>query len=385
MIRNRGQAEACPSLLRRLFLLDPEVVFLNHGSFGACPRPVFDEYQRWQRELERQPVEFLARRYAGLIEQAKARLAEYLGARPDDLVFVPNATAGMNVVARSLELGPGDEVLVTNHEYGAVDYLWEHVCGRAGATLIRRDVEPGPALADELWEAVTPQTRVVSVSHITSATALRFPVEEICRRARADGFLAAVDGAHAPGQIELDVERLGADFVTGNCHKWMCAPKGAGFLWVRPEHQPAMAPLVLGWSEREGDFPARHRWQGTHDPAAYLSVPAAIDFLAEHDWEMVRARCHALAVETHSRFADLGLTPLAPDESWLGQMAAAELPECDTDELKRRLYDEHRIEIPVQRWGSRPLIRASFQGYNDESDLEALAEALARLAPWLSS
>ena len=205
--------------LGQLFLLDPEVVFLNHGSFGACPRPVFDEYQRWQRELERQPVEFLARRCPELIEEAKTSLATFLGARPDDLVFVPNATAGMNIVARSLRARPGDEVLLTNHEYGAVDFLWEHVCGRTGARLVRRAVEPGPGLVGELWSGVTPRTRVISVSHITSATALLFPVEEICRRGRRDGILVAVDGAHAPGQVDLDLESLGADFYAGNCHK----------------------------------------------------------------------------------------------------------------------------------------------------------------------
>lgn len=377
MKRNRGQAEASPSLLRRLFLLDPDVVFLNHGSFGACPAPVFEEYQRWQLELERQPVEFLGRRYSGLIDDARARLAAYLGARPDNLVFVPNATAGMNVVARSLELGPGDEVLVTTHEYGAVDFLWAHVCACSGATLVRRRVEPGPGLVDELWAAVTPGTRVISVSHITSATALVFPVDEICRRARAAGILAAVDGAHAPGQVGVNLETLGADFYSGNCHKWLGSPKGAGFVWVRPEHQAAMEPLVLGWSEREDEFAARHRWLGTQDPAAYLAVPAAIDFQAEYDWNEVRARCHALAVEAGRRLAELGIAPLAPDESWLGQMVAAELPECDTDDLKRRLYDEHRIEIPVQRWHGRPLIRASFQGYNDSDDLDALVAALS--------
>jgi isopenicillin-N epimerase len=353
------------------------VVFLNHGSFGACPRPVFDEYQRWQRELEWQPVEFLARRYEGLIDEAKAPLAAYLGARPEDLVFVPNATAGMNVFARSVELGRGDEVLATTDEYGAVDYLWQHVCDRAAATFVRRPVTPGPGLVDELWSAVTPRTRVLSVSHITSATALVFPVAEICRRARAAGILVAVDGAHAPGQVDVDLGTLGADVYTGNCHKWLLSPKGAGFLWARPEHQPWLAPLVVGWSEREQSFAARHRWQGTHDPAAYLSVPAAIDLRAEHDWDTVRRRCHGLAVEVGRRLAGLGLRQLAPDESWLGQMVAAELPAgCDTDELKRRLYDEHRVEIPVQRWRERPLIRASFQGYNDDADLEALVEAL---------
>jgi isopenicillin-N epimerase len=362
--------------VKHLFLLDPDVVFLNHGSFGACPRPVFEQYQRWQRELERQPVEFLARRYPGLIEEAKARLAAYVGARTDDLVFVPNATAGMNVAARSLQLGPGDEVLLTTHEYGAVDFLWADVCARTGATLVRRHVEPGPDLVDALWAAVTPRTRVISVSHITSATALRFPVEQICRRARAEEIPTVVDGAHAPGQLDLDLDALGADFYAGNCHKWLCAPKGAGFLWVRPEHQSATAPLVVGWSEREESFAARHRWQGTQDPAAYLAVPAAIEFQADHGWSQVRAACRALAVEAGRRLGELGWQQLAPDGAWLGQMVAVELPDCDTEDLKRRLYERHRVEVPVYRWQDRGFVRASFQGYNDEADLEAFVDAL---------
>ena len=337
---------------------------------------MFDEYQRWQRELERQPVEFLARRYPVLIEEAKARLAAYLGARADDVVFVPNATAGMNVVARSLELGPGDEVLITNHEYGAVDFLWDHVCSRTGATLVRQSVEPGPHLVDQIWSAATSRTRVVSVSHITSATGLRFPVEEICRRGREHGVVVAVDGAHAPGQLDLDLDALGADFYAGNCHKWLCAPKGAGFLWARPEHQAGLAPLVVGWSEREESYAARHRWQGTQDPAAYLAVPAAIEFLARHDWEEVRHRCRALTAEAATRLAGAGIRPLAPDDSWLCQMVAAGLPECDVAELKARLYDRHRVEVPVLRFGDRPVVRASFQGYNDSRDLDALIEAL---------
>ncbi len=353
-------------------------MFLNHGSFGACPRPVFDEYQRWQRELERQPVEFLARRLDGLIEDAKARLAEEIGARPDDLVLVTNATSGMNVVARSLPLGSGDEVLLTNHEYGAVDLTWQHVCGRTGATLVRATVEAEPGLVDALWRAVTPRTRVISVSHLTSATAIVFPVEEICRRAREQGILVAVDGAHAPGQLDLDVGAVGADFYAGNCHKWLCAPKGAGFLHVRPEHQEAMVPPVVSWGSKPGaSFAERFRWPGTYDPAAFLAVPAAIDFLAEHDWDDVRRRCHGLAELGRLRLADLtGIEPIAPDESWLGQMVTAELPELDHEALKRRLYAEHRIEIPLQRFDGRPVIRASFQGYNDESDLDVLLAAL---------
>jgi isopenicillin-N epimerase len=355
-------------------------VFLNHGSFGACPRPVFEEYQRLQRELERQPVEFLARRYDELVGAARARLAAYLGAQPDDVVFVPNATTGMNVVARSLPLGPGDEVLTTDHEYGAVDLMWQHVCARTGATLVRREVAVGPDFVDDLWSAVSERTRIVSISHVTSATALRFPVEEICRRARAAGILTAVDGAHAPGQVELDLATFEPDFYSGNCHKWLCAPKGSGFLYARPEHQTQMVPPVVGWGEDDGSFQSRFGWQGTRDPAAFLAVPAAIDFQLEHGWDDVRRRCHALAEEGRLRLAELtGIEPIAPDEGWLGQMVATGLPDCDPAELKRRLYDEHRIEIPVEGRRGQPMLRASFQAYNDRSDLAALLAALRKL------
>lgn len=373
--------------MRDLFLLDPDVVYLNHGSFGACPRPVFDAYQRWQRELERQPVEFLARerRYAHLVEQAKAELASYVGAEPANVVFVPNATAALNAVARSLPLAAGNEVLTTDHEYGAIDVLWSFVAEKQGARHVRQPVTVPPAgpdaLVDGLWSAVTPCTRVVCISHITSPTALRLPVEEICRRAREAGIISIVDGAHAPGQVPLDLAALDADVYAGNCHKWLCAPKGAGFLYVRPELQALVEPLVVSWDWGEQtEFAQRHRWPGTHDPAAYLAVPAAISFQREHSWETVVERCHALAEEARLRLAELfALEPLAPDASWFVQMVAAPLPPCNATEVKRRLYDEHRVEVPVYEWSGRPLVRPSFQAYNDEGDLERLLAALAEV------
>jgi isopenicillin-N epimerase len=345
--------------LRDQFLLDSDVVFLNHGSFGACPRQVLEEYQRWQRELERQPVDFLARRAPALLDEARAALGAYLGARGEDLVFVPNATTGMNTVARSLRLGPEDEVLTTDQEYGAVDFTWD----ATDARVVRAPVE-------SLWEHVGERTRVLSISHVLSPTGAILPVAELCARARELGVLSVVDGAHAPGHVPVDLEAIGADAYSGNCHKWLCSPKGAGFLWVRPDLHDRIDPLVVSWGWPEVDFGERHRWQGTRDPAAFLAVPAAIEFQREWGWDEVRARCHALV----ERFvADSGL-PAAATE--FGQMVAVELPPCAPDGLQRRLWDEHRIEVPCFERGGRPLLRISVQGYNTEVDIERLLEAM---------
>jgi isopenicillin-N epimerase len=372
--------------VRGLFLLDPDVVFLNHGSFGACPRPVFADYRRWQHELERNPVEFLARRADGLLDAARRRLAAYVGARPDDLAFVPNATFGLNVLARALRLERGDEVLATDHEYGAADLMWEALCRQAGARYRRVEV-PLPlgspaAVADGVMSASTKRTRVLFVSHITSPTGLILPVRELCAQGRAAGLLTVVDGAHGPGQIPLALGRLGADVYAGNCHKWLCAPKGAGFLHVRREHHDWIQSLVIGWGWREEDagFVRRNQAQGTRDPAAYLAVPAAIDFQERHGWENVRTRCHRLAVEARDRISELtGLEPLVPSPRTFVQMVSCPLPPCDGEALQRRLYDEHRIEVSVRSWRDRWLLRVSFQGYNTHDDLERLLAALPKV------
>ena len=238
--------------MRDLYLLDPDVHFLNHGSFGATPRPVFDEYQRWQRELERQPVEFLGRRSDGLLDAARAAVAAYLGTERDNLVFVLNATHGVNIVARSLDLRPGDEVLTTDLEYGACDETWAYLVGKAGAKVVRMPVElpvdDPVAVVEAVWAGVTPRTRVLYLSHITSGTALTLPIGELCRRARATGILSVIDGAHAPGHVPVDLDALGADVYTGNLHKWLSAPKGSGMLYVRPEHQAWMESTIVSWA-----------------------------------------------------------------------------------------------------------------------------------------
>ncbi len=372
---------------KELFLLRPDMTFLNHGSFGACPRPVFATYQAWQRELEAQPVEFLGRRFNGLLAEARSRLAAFVGAGANDVVFVPNATTGVNIVARSLALQPGDEVLATDHEYGASDRTWRLLCRKQGAIYINRPlplpVTTPESVLEQLWAGVTPRTRVIFISHITSPTALTWPVAAICQRARAAGILTVVDGAHAPGQIALALSSLGADFYTGNCHKWLCAPKGAAFLFARPAVQHLIEPLIISWgweSEKPGQsrFIDYLEWTGTHDIAAYLSVPAAIDFQAAYAWDSVRRSCHALVAQARQQVNALtGLAPICPDTGdWFAQMAAMRLPPCDTESLKERLWQEWQIEVPIITWNQTPLLRISIQAYNDEADLARLIDAL---------
>jgi isopenicillin-N epimerase len=384
--------------LKPLFLLDESVTYLNHGSFGACPRPVFEAYQRWQLELERQPVLFLDRRAEALLAESRARLGAYLGARADDLVYFPNPTTAVNMVARSLAsshtgfLRPGDEVLATDHEYGAMDRTWRFICDRAGARYVRQAMPLPVATHEEFverfWAGVNRRTRVIFISHITSPTALIFPVAEICRRARRAGLLSIVDGAHAPGQIDPNLAEVAPDFYTGACHKWLCAPKGAAFLYARPEVQGWLEPLVVSWgwhSERPGmsRFVDHHQWQGTRDIAAFLSVPAAIDFQAEHDWPGVRMACHDLLREVRRRVRDLtGLPPICPDSpEWYTQMAALPLPPCDARGVQMKLYEDYRIEVPVIQWNGRQFVRVSVQAYNTEADAETLIGALGSILP----
>jgi isopenicillin-N epimerase len=376
--------------LKTYFLLDPDVVFLNHGSFGACPRPVMDVYQEWQRRLERQPVAFIARELSGLLQQARQVLGDYVNAAADDLVFVPNATFAINVIARSLPLEPGDEVLATDHEYGACDRIWRFICQKRGAHYVRQPlplpVQTPEEIVEQVWQGVTPRTRVIFLSHITSATALCLPVAALCARARAAGILTVIDGAHAPGQMPLDLTALDADFYTGNCHKWLLSPKGAAFLYARPACQRLLEPLVVSWgweSERPGASPFldHHQWWGTKDPAAYLSVPAAIQFQRDHNWPAVRAACHRLGQETLRRLSQLtGLPSLyPPTATFFRQMFTAPLPASDLETLQARLYQEYRVEVPILRWQERTLLRVSLQGYNTHRDADTLISALAAL------
>jgi isopenicillin-N epimerase len=374
-------AAPSPEELRREFLLDPEIAFLNHGSFGSCPQPVFERYQAWQRELEREPIDFLDRRLPALLDEARAALAEYVGCPAEDLAFVQNATTGVNLAARSLALEPGDEVLATDLEYGACDLAWEWVCDRAEARYVRAPIPLPPGgpteVVDGLFARASERTRAVFVSHVASTTGLILPVEEIVARARELGLVTIIDGAHAPAQVRLDLAALGADFYSGNAHKWLGAPKGAGLLNVRPELHDRVDAAIVSWGYREGtSFSERLEKQGTRDPAAWLAVPDAIRFQADRDWDTVRDRSHLLACEARQELCDLLGTELLAPDSMVAQMAAVRLPR-PAPELSERLFARHRVEIPVGG-AEDDVLRLSVAAYTTRDEIDRLLAALVR-------
>lgn len=379
-------------LPKELFLLDPEIAFLNHGSFGATPRPVFEKYQAWQREMERQPVEFFVQRFAGLLREARTVLADHVHTAPDNVVYVGNATTALNTVARSLRLEPGDEIVTTDHEYGAIDRMWRFLCRKTGAVYKSVPLPLPVARADDLveriWAGVTPRTRVLFFSHLTSPTALILPARELCRRARAAGVLSIVDSAHSLGQLALDLDDLGADFFTANAHKWLCAPKGSAFLYARPEVQPLVEPLVVSWGNTAftptgSSFLDEQQWAGTRDIAAFLAVPEAIRFCAAHDWTRVRFECHRLVRHAREEIGALtGLPHICPDSpDWYAQMATVPLPPCDAPKIKRQLLEQYRVEVPISQWQGRPYLRVSIQAYNTVEDVERLLCGLRATLP----
>lgn len=380
--------------LNSLFLLDPQIIFLNHGSFGATPRFVFSAYQSWQERLENQPVLFLGRELPELLYNARKKLGQYFYADVNDLVFIPNSTYGVNIVARSLKLEPGDQILTSDHEYGACDNCWEFICAKYGANYIHQSIslpiQSDEMIVEEFWKGVSPRTKVIYLSMITSPTAVRMPVEKICERAREKGILSIIDAAHAPGQIPVNLIKLGADIVFGNCHKWMLAPKGSAFLYVNKEIQNDIEPLVVSWgfhATPETTTGSRFidilQWTGTNDLSAYLSVPAAIQFLQDNHWDEVRIECNQLLrIAIDNICNKFNRKPLYPIEShFYTQMGIAPLPLVNLDLLKFRLYAEYKIEVPLIQWHDRQFVRISVQGYNTRSDIEVLISALSELIP----
>ena len=365
------------------FLIRDDIIFFNHGSFGACPKPVFACYQDWQLKLERQPIDLLLRQRPQLMAEARSSIAEYLKVSPADIVFVTNVTDGLSRAVRALPLKPGDEILTTDHEYGAVNRLLEFTAAKTGAHIVTHQARlpyvSDDAFADAFLADTTTNTKVIVISHITSPTSLIFPVERICRRARELGILTIIDGAHAPGQLPLDLSAISADIYSGNFHKWLCAPKGSAFLHVRPEHHDLIDPLVISHGCYPGsDFVERHDWQGTRDIASYLTVPAAIEYQRANNWESVRLACHQLAASAQTRLCEhFGTQPYSVDQ--FAQMVTIPLPDCDAADVQRRLYGDYRIEVPVGKFNDQCGIRVSVQAYNSPDDIEHLIGAVNAL------
>jgi isopenicillin-N epimerase len=397
---SRGRYHAAVNPLRRHWSLDPEIRFLNHGSFGATPRVVQEEQTRIRAEIEREPVRFLARELEGRLDAVRAELAPFLGVAPEDLVPVANATTGVNAVVGSLALAPRDELLVTDHGYNACRNACEFAAARAGARVVVARVpfplgDPGEVVAAVL-AAVTPRTRLALLDHVTSPTGLVFPIAELVRALAERGIDTLVDGAHAPGMFPLAIEALGAAYYTGNLHKWVCAPKGAAFLWARRDRQAGLRPPVLshGANSPRTDrsrFRLEFDFTGTDDPSAFLAVPACLRFLRElvpGGFEALARQNRELALAGRARLcAALDIPPPAP-ESMIGTLATVPLPPGPpgfrpdafaVDPFQQLLFERHRIEVPVFTWPAPParLLRISAQAYNELAEVEALAEVLS--------
>ena len=376
------------SNLKHQFMLDPNVTFLNHGSFGACTKPIYEDLLKWQKIMEKEPVKFFEDTLYDALKASRRALGNYVGCSPDDLVYFPNPTTAINAVARSLKLKPGEEVLSTNHIYGALNRSWKYICAEKKARFIKVDI-PFPIQSKEefldcFFNAVTDQTKVIFLSHITSMTAMKFPVEEVIQFSKEKKILTIIDGAHVPGHISLNIKKLDADIYTGSCHKWMCTPKGISFLYVRKEIQENVHPLVISWGwESENPGPSKfldwHEWQGTRDMSAFLTVPSAVKFLEEHNWLEVAKKCRGQVVHTRNQFLDLlNISSPCPD-SWLGQMASIPLPIDDVDIFKKELLETYQIQVPVFQWEGNTYLRYSIQAYNSKSDLEKLLYAVKEL------
>ena len=373
-----------PQDIKKLFLLDDSVTYLNHGSFGACPRSVFEKLIFWQQELENQPVKFLEDEIYKHLDWSRDKLSKYIDCNKEDIVYFPNPSTALNTVIKSLDLNEGDEVLTTNHEYGAMDRTWKFVSRKRGFKYINLAIDlPISNEADfinQFSSAINLNTKVIFISHITSPTGIIFPVKKLSELARKNNIIMIIDGAHAPAQIDLSIKDINPDIYTGACHKWMMAPKGVSFLYVKKSFQDNIDPLVVSWGWEpeypgESKFLDYHQWQGTRDMSAFLTVPEAIKFMAEYDWINVRNNCHDLVVEYRNVInKEFGIEKICPD-NWIGQMASFEFPFNDDKELYA-IMKNNNIVVPVMKWNNKIFIRISINGYNTSDDFSKLMEVL---------
>lgn len=373
--------------MKELFLINKDVTFLNFGSFGACPKPIFEAYQNYQRELEDDPVHFIVRKAPGYLYQARTALGKYLNCAAADVVCVTNPSYAVNIIAKSFPLEPGDEVLTTNIEYGACDRTWQYYCKQKGAKYIRQNINfplnTKEDFIEQFTAGITEKTKLIFISHITSATAIRLPVEDICRIAKEKGIPTFVDGAHAPAQIPLDITSLDADIYTGACHKWMMCPKGASFLYVRKSMQHLFDPLLISWGYQSDNssgsqFLDYHEMQGTRDLSAFCTIPDAITFMQQFEWDKISTACKTLTQNNALRFCELTNTaPISPiNDDFIAQMFSIPIQIEQPERMHDLLYDHYGIQIPVPQQNDRWYIRYSIQAFNTQEDLDILYAAL---------
>ena len=371
---------------KKLFLLDNNVTYLNHGSFGACPKVTMDQYFKIQKNLEKQPIDFLANNIDYELKKAREALSSYVDCESDNLVFFPNPSTAINMVAKSLDINKHDEILTTSHEYGALVKMWKFICNQNKAKYIEFDpILPLQSKSDFLegfLNNITDKTKIIFISHITSATALIFPVKEICDEARKRGILSIIDGAHAPAHIDLSIKDINPDIYVGACHKWMLSPKGASFIYAKKNIQKILKPLVISWGW-ESDIPGEspfldhHQWQGTNDISQYLVIPFTIDFLKNNKWEKVSNDCRDLNLESRRRLLKLFNEEILCENSydWIGQMSSFIIPDCNIADLYEYLKSKN-IEVPIMEWNNRKILRISIQAYNDDNDITRLIKYL---------
>ncbi len=375
-------------LLKDQFLLRPDIHFLNFGSFGATPKPIFEKYQAWQRVLEAEPVQFIAFDGYQYLADSRAALAKYLNcADKDDLVYVTNPSFAVNMIAKSFPLNKGDEILATDIEYGACDRTWEYYCNKKNATYRRQKINlpivDKEQFIEDFFKGCNEKTKAIFISHITSATGLILPAAEICAIAKEKGLITIVDGAHAPAHIPLDLTKIKADFYTGACHKWMMSPKGCSFLYAAKSVQSICDPMIVSWGYQaakpsHSNFLDYHQMIGTRDFSAFLTVETCIEFMAQHDWKAVGRKCHEMVLEHAPRFFSLfNSKPICPlNSEWIGQMISIPIQTSDPEKLQRTLFLDYKIEVPIMRQGNDVYLRYSINAFNTVEDLDALYNAI---------
>jgi isopenicillin-N epimerase len=373
--------------LRSKFLLRPDITFLNFGSFGAVPKEIQERYHQFQNEFEEDPVDFFVNRGLAYLHVSRRALANFVVCDDLDLVFVSNPSYAVNTVAKSFPLTHGDEVLSTNIEYGACDRTWDYFCEKAGA-IYRRQPITFPLTSKEdfleqFWKGLTDRTKLIFISHITSSTALKLPVQEICDHANELGIPVFIDGAHAPGHIDLDLRKMNPTYYTGACHKWMMTPRGCSFLYTKKSAQKDLDPLIISWGYKSlfpstSQYQDYHQMNGTRDFTPFLMIPSALDFMKTNNWEAVKSDCKKMVLDNAPRLNQiLGSQPVASlSDEFTGQMYAAELKSDAPEKFQKMLYDKYKIQIPVIRQDDKNYLRYSIQGMNTQEDLDKLFEAL---------